>query len=390
MNVIPRTLFAEEHDAYRESIRRFIEREVVPHYMSWEDAGQVPREVWQKAGAVGLLCPDVPERYGGPGGDFLLNAIVHEELARVGAGSFSACLISHSDINAAYLMELGTEEQKLKWLPPMVSGEVVSAIGMSEPGAGSDLKAMRTFARKESQGYVLNGQKTFITNGLNADLVIVAARTTPRDAKVGISLFLVDTRTAGFRRGRALEKVGQKAGDTAELFFDDVLVPHDCLLGKENQGFEAMMDLMPRERVAIAMTAVSEAESALEWTLQHVTRREAFGRTLAELQTVRFKVAELASSVAVARTFVDSCLQKQAAGPIDLRTAVIAKLWVTDTSYAVIDDCLQLFGGYGYMREYPISRAWVDSRVHRIYGGTNEIMKDIIGKGLLAEASRKS
>jgi alkylation response protein AidB-like acyl-CoA dehydrogenase len=385
MHLVPRTLFGEEHEAYRDTIRRFIEREIVPHYLAWEDAGQVPRELWRRAGTLGMLCPDVPERYGGPGGDFLLNAIVHEELARVGAGSFSACLISHSDINASYLMELGTEEQKRSWLPRMVSGSVISAIGMSEPGAGSDLKAMRTVARKESQGYVLNGQKTFITNGHNADVVIVAARTTPRDTKPGISLFLVDTQTAGFRRGRLLEKVGQKAGDTAELFFDDVLIPHNCLLGHEDQGFGAMMSLMPRERLAIAMTAVSEAESALQWTLEHVKKRVAFGRPLAELQTVRFKVAELASALAVARTFVDSCLQKQVAGRLELRSAVIAKWWVTDTSYAVIDDCLQLFGGYGYMREFPISRAWVDSRVHRIYGGTNEIMKDIIGKGLLAD-----
>lgn len=385
MDVIPRTLFSEEHDAYRDSVRRFIVREIVPHYRSWEDAGQVPRELWLKSGGVGLLCPDVPERYGGPDGDFLLNAIVHEELARVGAASFSACLMSHNDINAAYLMELGTEEQKRRWLPRMVTGEAVSAIAMSEPGAGSDLRGMRTVARKESQDYILNGQKTFITNGGSADLVIVAARTSAPEAKVGISLFLVDAQTAGFRRGRLLEKVGQKAGDTAELFFDDVRVPAECLLGGESQGFRAMMDLMPRERVAIAMSAIAEAEAALEWAIEHVKRREAFGRALAELQSIRFKVAEMASAVAVARNFVDDCLRKQVAGRLDLRSAVIAKYWVTDAAYRVIDDCLQLFGGYGYMREYPISRAWVDSRVHRIYGGTNEIMKDILGKELLAD-----
>jgi alkylation response protein AidB-like acyl-CoA dehydrogenase len=305
-------------------------------------------------------------------------------MARVGAGSFSACLTSHSDINASYLMELGTEEQKRRWLPAMVSGDVITAIGMSEPGAGSDLKAIRTTARRVGDDYILNGQKTFITNGHNADLVIVAARTTAPDVKVGISLFLVDTRLPGFRQGKLLEKVGQKAGDTAELFFDNVVLPADNLLGQENSGFRAMMDLMPRERLAIAMSAVAEAEYALEWAIQHVKTREAFGRTLSELQTIRFKVAELASSVAVARVFVDWCLQKQVARCLDLRSAVIAKYWVTDASYAVIDECLQLFGGYGYMREYPISRAWVDSRVHRIYGGTNEIMKDIIGKGLLA------
>jgi alkylation response protein AidB-like acyl-CoA dehydrogenase len=382
--VVPRTLFGEEHEAFRDVVRRFVDREVVPNYRSWEDAGCVPRNAWRKGGEIGLLCPDVPEQYGGPGGDFLFNSVVHEEMARVGAGSFSACLISHSDINASYLMELGTEEQKLRWLPAMVSGEVITAIGMSEPGAGSDLKAIRTTARRVGDDYILNGQKTFITNGHNADLVIVAARTTAPDVKVGISLFLVDTRLPGFRQGKLLEKVGQKAGDTAELFFDDIVLPADNLLGQENSGFRAMMDLMPRERLAIAMSAVAEAEYALEWAIQHVKTREAFGRALSELQTIRFKVAELASSVAVARVFVDWCLQKQVARSLDLRSAVIAKYWVTDASYAVIDECLQLFGGYGYMREYPISRAWVDSRVHRIYGGTNEIMKDIIGKGLLA------
>jgi len=382
--VVPRTLFSEEHEAFRDVVRRFVDREVVPNYRSWEDAGSVPRDAWRKGGEIGLLCPDVPEQYGGPGGDFLFNSVVHEEMARVGAGSFSACLISHSDINASYLMELGTEEQKRRWLPAMVSGAVITAIGMSEPGAGSDLKAIRTTARRVGDDYILNGQKTFITNGHNADLVIVAARTTAPDVKVGISLFLVDTRLPGFRQGKLLEKVGQKAGDTAELFFDNIVLPADNLLGQENSGFRAMMDLMPRERLAIAMSAVAEAEYALEWAIQHVKTREAFGRALSELQTIRFKVAELASSVAVARVFVDWCLQKQVARSLDLRSAVIAKYWVTDTSYAVIDECLQLFGGYGYMREYPISRAWVDSRVHRIYGGTNEIMKDIIGKGLLA------
>ena len=384
MAVVPRTLFSEEHEAFRDVVRRFVDREVVPNYRSWEDAGSVPRDAWRKGGEIGLLCPDVPEQYGGPGGDFLFNSVVHEEMARVGAGSFSACLISHSDINASYLMELGTEEQKRRWLPAMVSGAVITAIGMSEPGAGSDLKAIRTTARRVGDDYILNGQKTFITNGHNADLVIVAARTTAPDVKVGISLFLVDTRLPGFRQGKLLEKVGQKAGDTAELFFDNIVLPADNLLGQENSGFRAMMDLMPRERLAIAMSAVAEAEYALEWAIQHVKTREAFGRALSELQTIRFKVAELASSVAVARVFVDWCLQKQVARSLDLRSAVIAKYWVTDTSYAVIDECLQLFGGYGYMREYPISRAWVDSRVHRIYGGTNEIMKDIIGKGLLA------
>lgn len=383
MAIVSRTIFNEEHESFRNAVRRFVDREVVPNYRAWEDAGCVPREAWRQSGEIGMLCPDIPEKYGGPGGDFLFNAVVHEEMARVGAGSFSACLISHSDINASYLMELGSEEQKQRWLPPMVSGDVIAAIGMSEPGAGSDLKAIRTTARRVGDNYVLSGQKTFITNGHNADLVIVAARTSPPDAKVGISLFLVDASLPGFRRGRMLEKVGQKAGDTSELFFDNIVLPADCLLGRENAGFRAMMELMPRERVAIAMSAVAEAEYALQWAIEYVKTREAFGRALSELQTIRFKVAELASRVTVARVFVDWCLQKQVAGDLDLQNAVIAKYWVSDTSFTVIDECLQLFGGYGYIREYPISRAWVDSRIHRIYGGTNEIMKDIIGKALL-------
>ena len=384
MEIVSRSLFSGEHEAFRDVVRRYVDREVTPNLRAWEDEGYVPRAAWLKGGELGLLCPDVPEAYGGPGGDFLFNAIVHEELARVGATSFSACLVSHSDINAAYLMELGTEEQKQRWLPPMVSGKVIAAIAMSEPGAGSDLKAIRTIARRDGDHYTLSGQKTFITNGQNADLVIVAARSTARDAKVGISLFLVDAKLPGFRRGRLLEKVGQKAGDTSELFFDDVVLGPDTLLGQENGGFRAMMELMPRERIAIAMSAVAEAEYALDWTIQHVKTREAFGRKLSDLQTIRFKIAELASEVAFSRVFVDWCLQKQVAGGLDLRSAAIAKYRVTDDSYKVIDECLQLFGGYGYMRDFPISRAWVDSRVHRIYGGTNEIMKDIIGKGLLA------
>lgn len=381
MPTVPRTLFGEEHEAFRDVIRRFIERDVMPHYREWEDGGMVPREAWLRAGEVGMLGPDVPIEYGGPGGDFLFNAIVHEELAYAGAASFSACLVAHNDIVTSYLVKLGTEEQKQRWLPGMVTGEVIAAIGMSEPGAGSDLKALRTTARRDGEDYVLNGQKTFITNGQNADLVIVAAKTDVANA--GVSLFLLDARSEGYRRGRALEKVGQKAGDTAELFFDDVRLAAGTLIGTENKGFRAMMELMPRERVAIAMSAIAEAEGALDWAIEHVKTREAFGQRIADFQTVRFKIAELATEVGVARVFTDWCLEHSVAGDLDFTNAVMAKLWVTDISYKVIDECLQLFGGYGYMREYPISRAWVDARIHRIYGGTNEIMKDIIGKRLL-------
>lgn len=365
-------------------MRRFIEREVVPDYRAWEDAGRIPRDVWEKAGEIGMLCPDVPVEYGGPGGDFLCNAIVHEELARVGAASFSACLIAHSDIVGSYLLTLGTETQKSWWLPRMAQGAAIAAIAMSEPGAGSDLKGMRSFARRGDSGYFLNGQKTFITNGSQADLVVVAAKTAADDSKSDISLFLVDTQLPGFRRGRLLDKVGQKAGDTAELYFDDIPLGQDTLLGAENTGFRSMMELMPRERVAIAMSAIAEAEAALEWTMEHVKTRQAFGQPLAKLQTIRFKIAEIASALSVARVYVDWCLARALTGNLELRHAVIAKYWVSEAAYAAIDDCVQLFGGYGYMREYPISRAWVDSRIHRIYGGTNEIMKEILGKALLS------
>lgn len=383
MPFVERTLFNEEHNAFRDAIRRFIERSIVPHYLEWEDLGEIPREIWLQSGQIGMLAPDVPEEYGGPGGDFLFNAIVHEELARAGAASFSASLMAHNDIVTSYLMKLGSDAQKRRWLPGMADGSMIAAIGMSEPGAGSDLKAIRTTARRDGDRYVLNGQKTFITNGYNADLVVVAARTSPSGPGGGVSLFTVDTTLPGFRKGRKLAKVGQKAGDTAELFFDDVMLSTETLLGEENKGFRAMMELMPRERLAIAMSAIAEAESALDWAIDHVKTREAFGQRIADFQSIRFKVAELATDLAVARVFVDWCLERNKSGEVDLQSAVMAKYHVTEVSYRAIDDCLQLFGGYGYMREYPISRAWVDSRIHRIYGGTNEIMKDILGKMIL-------
>lgn len=381
--MVPRTIFGEEHEAFRDAIRRFIEREIMPHYLEWEDEGQVPRAAWRKAGEMGMLAPDVPEVYGGPGGDFLFNVIVHEELSRAGAASFSASLMAHNDIVAAYLVKLGTEEQKQRWLPGMVSGDVIASIGMSEPGAGSDLKALRTTARRDGDDYVINGQKTFITNGYNGDLVVLAAKTDTSGASSGVSLFTVDTKLPGFRRGRKLDKVGQKAGDTAELFFDDMRVPASALLGQENKGFRAMMELMPRERIAIAVAALSEAEAALDWTIEHAKTREAFGQPIGQFQAIRFKIAELATDLSVQRVFVDWCLQRDAAGELDLQSAYMCKYAATDVAYRAIDECLQLFGGYGYMREYPISRAWVDSRIHKIYGGTNEIMKDLIGKTLL-------
>jgi alkylation response protein AidB-like acyl-CoA dehydrogenase len=374
-----RKIFTSEHEDFRASVRNFIEREITPHIFEWEVAGMLPREIWKKCGAMGMLCPDVSEEYGGPGGDFLFNAIVHEELARGGAVSLSACLIAHSDIIAAYLSELGSEEQKKRWLPKMVSGEVIAAIGMSEPNAGSDLKSIRTTARPDGKGgYLLSGQKTFITNGYNADLVVVACKTNEK----GISLFLVDTKLPGYRTGRLLEKVGQKAGDTAELFFDDIYLSASDSLGEIGSGFKNMMKLMPRERLAIVVTAIAEAETAYELALAYVRERKAFGQRIVDFQAIRFKLAEIAADLEVARVFVDRCIEEEEAGSFDIKSAAISKFWVTDISFKAIDDCLQLFGGYGYMREYPISRLWTDSRIHRIYGGTNEIMKEIIGRQL--------
>ena len=374
-----RKIFTSEHEDFRASVRNFIEREITPHIFEWEVAGMLPREIWKKCGAMGMLCPDVSEEYGGPGGDFLFNAIVHEELARGGAVSLSACLIAHSDIIAAYLSELGSEEQKKRWLPKMVSGEVIAAIGMSEPNAGSDLKSIRTTARPDGKGgYLLSGQKTFITNGYNADLVVVACKTNEK----GISLFLVDTKLPGYRTGRLLEKVGQKAGDTAELFFEDIYLSASDSLGEIGSGFKNMMKLMPRERLAIVVTAIAEAETAYELALAYVRERKAFGQRIVDFQAIRFKLAEIAADLEVARVFVDRCIEEEEAGSFDIKSAAISKFWVTDISFKAIDDCLQLFGGYGYMREYPISRLWTDSRIHRIYGGTNEIMKEIIGRQL--------
>jgi acyl-CoA dehydrogenase len=374
-----RRIFTSEHADFRSAVRRFVEREITPHIPEWENAGMAPREAWLRAGEMGMLCPDVAEAFGGPGGDFLFNAIVHEELARGGAVSLSACLIAHNDIIAAYIGKLGTDAQKKRWLPKMVSGEAIAAIGMSEPGAGSDLKAIRTIARPDGKGgYLLSGQKTFITNGYNADLVVVACKT----GEKSISLFIVDTTLPGFRRGRLLEKVGQKAGDTTELFFDEIPLSEADALGEVGAGFKNMMKLMPRERLAIVVTAIAEAETAYELALAYVRERKAFGQRIVDFQAIRFKLAEIAADLEVARVYVDRCIEEEAKDAFDIKSAAISKFWVTDIACKAIDDCLQLFGGYGYMREYPISRLWTDSRIHRIYGGTNEIMKEIIGRQL--------
>ena len=378
--MIPRTVYAEEHAIFRDIVRRFVESEIVPHHDQWEKDGAVPREAWSKAGAAGLLLNAAPEEFGGGGGDFLSSAVIIEEMARVGATGPGFTL--HSDIVAPYILRYGSAAQKRSWLPRMATGEIVTAIAMSEPGTGSDLQGVRTRAVMDGNELVLNGQKTFITNGQLADLVIVVAKTDPEKGADGISLILVEADRGGYSRGRNLKKIGRKAQDTSELFFDDVRLPPENLLGEENQGFNYLMQQLPQERLIIALGAVASAEAALDWTIEYTRERKAFGRAVADFQNTRFTLAELKTEIAVGRVFVDRCLELHGSGGLDVESAAMAKLWTTETAGRVMDACLQLHGGYGYMWEYPIARAWADARVQRIYGGTSEIMKEIIGRSL--------
>ncbi|HVM81080.1 MAG TPA: acyl-CoA dehydrogenase family protein [Stellaceae bacterium] len=377
---MPRTLYKEEHEIFRASVRSFIEREVAPYHAQWEKDGQVSRELWRKAGAAGFLCTGMPPEYGGAGGDFLYAAILSEEFAR---GMFSGPGFRlHSDIVAPYILHYGSEAQKRKWLPAMARGEVITAIAMTEPGAGSDLQGIRTTALRKGEHYVVNGQKTFITNGQMADLVVVVAKTDPSEGAKGITLVLVEADRPGFKRGRNLEKLGMKAQDTSELFFDEVRVPLDNLLGGEGRGFACLMQELPQERLLVGITAVGVMESALEQTIRYTRERKAFGRAIADFQVSRFKLAEMKTEVKVARVFLDHCLELHLEGKLDVETAAMAKWWLSDLENRIVDQCLQLHGGYGYMWEFPIARAYADARVHRIFAGTNEIMKELIARGL--------
>jgi alkylation response protein AidB-like acyl-CoA dehydrogenase len=375
-----RTLFSSDHDLFREQARRFVEREVMPQHARWEEEGQVSREVWRKAGELGLLCASMPAEYGGGGADRLYSVIVMEELARAGATGPGFGL--HSEIVAPYILRYGSEEQKRRYLPKMAKGEIIGAIAMTEPGAGSDLQGVRTAARRDGDHLVLNGSKTFITNGYMSDLVIVVAKTDPKAGAKGTSLVLVEAGTPGFRKGRNLEKLGLKAQDTAELFFDDARVPATNMLGEEGRGFVYLMQELAWERLQVAVIAAAAIEAALEWTVQYTRERKAFGRAVAEFQNTRFKLAEAKTQATVCRTFVDRCLELMLEGKLDPVTAAMAKWWTTDLQCRLIDECLQLHGGYGYMWEFPIARAWADARVQRIYAGTNEIMKELIGRAL--------
>ncbi len=378
--MLPRTLFSAEHELYRDQVRKFVEREIAPHHAQWEKDHVVPRSVWLAAGEAGLLLPSIPDEAGGCGGDRLHSAIVMEELARVGASGPGFSL--HSDIVAPYILNYGTEEQKQRYLPRMTKGEIVGAIAMTEPGAGSDLQGVRTTAQARGNGYILNGQKTFITNGQNADVVIVVAKTDPAAGAKGITLFLVDAGLPGFSKGRNLDKLGMHAQDTSELFFQDVELPGDARLGAEGEGFKLLMKELAWERLQIAISGIAASEAALRWTVDYVRERKAFGRTVFDFQITKHKLAELKTEIQIGRTFVDRCLQQMMDSELDPTVAAMAKYWITDLQGKVMDACLQLHGGYGFMMEYPIARAYADARVQRIYGGTNEIMKELIARSL--------
>jgi alkylation response protein AidB-like acyl-CoA dehydrogenase len=384
-----RSLFEDVHEDFRASFRTFLEREVLGEegrYGEWERAGIVPREVFARAGQGGFLGMAVPESYGGAGAeDFRLNLVIGEETQRAGVGSFGLGITLHNDICLPYFLSYCTEPQRERWLDGIASGELITALAMTEPGIGSDLAAMSTSARREGEHYVVNGTKTFITNGINADLVILAVKTGVgghQDRHRGISLLIVERGMEGFERGRNLEKIGQHAQDTAELSFADVHVPLDNLLGEEGEGFRYLVSNLPQERLSIAASAVAAAEAALGWTLDYVRERKAFGQPIGSFQNSRFTLAELHGETQIARAFVDQCATALNASELTPEDAATAKWWCTDLQGRVVDRCLQLFGGYGYMLEYPIARAFADARVTRIYGGTNEIMKEIVGRSL--------
>ena len=375
-----RTVFNSEHEIFRDQVRRFVAEKITPFHAAWEDAGVVPRELWREAGEMGLLCCNIPEEYGGGGGDFGHSAVVIEELSRALASGVGFSL--HSDIVAPYILRYGTEGQKQSWLPRLGRGELIGAIAMTEPGTGSDLKAVRTSAKRDGDHYVLNGQKTFITNGRNAGLVIVVAKTDPSAGRKGISLFLVEEGTTGFSKGRAIEKIGQHGQDTAELFFEDVRIPADQLLGEENQGFGYLMHELAQERLIIALRSAVTMEAQLEATIAYTRDRKAFGQPVFDFQNTRFKLAEVKAQAVMYRVFTDHCLALHLKRELTPDMAAMAKLLGSEMQSKVLDELLQLHGGYGYTREYGIGRAWADARVMRIYGGSSEIMKEIIARTL--------
>jgi long-chain-acyl-CoA dehydrogenase len=376
-----RSIYDSDHELFRANARRFFREELEPNIEEWENASIVPRSFWRSAGEKGLLCCGIPEEYGGPGADFKYNMVSSEEIGyAIGGGSCGFAL--QSDITAYYILNHASEELKQKWLPPMVSGEVISSIAMTEPSTGSDLQAIRTTAIRDGDEYVINGQKTFITNGQHSDFVIVVCKTDPTLGAKGISLVIVETGTPGYEKGRNLDKIGQKGADTSEMFFADVRVPVTNLIGEEGKGFGYLMSELPRERLTVAFRAWAEAQRAYEITLEYTKEREAFGKPLFAQQNTAFSLADVATELAVGWAFLDQCLAKIVAGTLTPQEGAMAKLWTTEKEGKIVDTCLQFFGGYGYMREYPISRMYTDARVRRIYGGSTEIMKLFIGRSL--------
>ncbi|MEU6039321.1 acyl-CoA dehydrogenase family protein [Actinomadura sp. NPDC047616] len=377
-----REIFTEEHEAFRDMVRSFIAKEIAPHHEQWERDGIVSREVWLAAGRQGLLGIEVPEEYGGGGNtDYRYYVVLNEELARAGVSGPGFAV--HNDINGSYLLRLTNEEQKRRWLPGYCSGEIITAIAMTEPAAGSDLQGIRTTAIPDGDHYVLNGSKTFISNGILADLVIVVAKTDPDAGHKGVSLLVVERGMEGFERGRNLEKVGMHAQDTAELIFNDVRVPKENLLGEEGMGFIYLMQNLARERLSIGVSAQAGAEAAFEQTLEYCRTREAFGRPIGKFQHNRFTLAEMKTELTVTRAFTDECVDKESRGELSVEEAAMLKYWNTELLKRVVDRCVQLYGGYGYMTEYPIAKAYQDARIQTIFGGTTEIMKEIIGRSLL-------
>ena len=376
-----RTIFTPEHDTFRATVRAFLEKEAAPHAAEWEAAGMANREVWKKAGEVGLLGWEVPEEYGGSGiRDFRYNAILAEEI--VASGTSGLGFAVNNDILMPYMTDLTTEEQKARWLPGMVDGSIITAIAISEPGAGSDVRGVRTHAVRDGDDWILNGSKTFISNGQLANLIVVVCKTDPSAGHKGISLLVVEEGMDGFTRGRKLDKIGAKAADTSELFFDNVRVPERNVLGELGRGFYNLMRNIPSERLGIAVHGVARARRAFEITLEYVKTREAFGTPIGSFQANRFSMAEMKTKLDIAQVYLDRCIEDLIAGELTAEDAAQAKLWITETEWEILDRCLQLHGGYGYINEYEIARLWRDGRVQRVYGGTNEIMKDIVGRSL--------
>ncbi|HVO46514.1 MAG TPA: acyl-CoA dehydrogenase family protein [Steroidobacteraceae bacterium] len=375
-----RPLLSEEHEAFRAVVRRFLEREVVPHHAAWEQAGVVPRDLWKRAGEAGILCPTVSPEFGGAGGDFLFDVVMAQELQRVGASGPAFTL--HSTIVVPYIEKYGTAAQKQRWLPPAVAGDLITAIAMTEPGTGSDLQAIATRARRDGNDYVIDGSKTFISNGQLADLIIVVARSGEDAASKSMSLFLVESTRTGFARGRNLQKLGMRAQDTSELSFTGVRIPLENRLGEEGAGFGYLMNELPRERLIIAAWCLTSAEAAFEGAVEYTRQRHAFGQEIGAFQNTRFRLAEAKTEIEVGRAFVEQCLREYLDGNLDASRASMAKLWLSEMQGRVIDQCLQFYGGYGYMWETPIARAYADARVQRIYGGTSEIMKELIARSL--------